>query len=129
MRNRSARWLCSSLTSASISDDGAATGPSAYASANLFSRRGSRGPRSRFGGGEEQPGETAGRAEPRLWRQRFGADPSIMGRDILIDSEARKGWRNAAHVQFPRPGHSSDSLCFDRGNAAALGVAGNGVKS
>ena len=64
----------------------------AYVSANIFSTLGSTAIVGRtFRPAEEQPGDSAVVViSHALWRQRFGADPGIVGRDVLIDSEPRK---------------------------------------
>jgi predicted permease len=95
-----------------------------YVSANLFATLGISPVLGRaFRAGEEQPGESGVVVlSYALWRQRFGADRSIVGRDILIDSETRK----VVGVMPPTFNFPSARIqlwipyAFDRGNAAAL---------
>ena len=96
----------------------------AYLSANVFSLLGVSPALGRgFRAAEEQAGESAvvvlGHA---LWRQRFGGDSSIIGRDILIDSEPRRVVGVMPPTfNFPLAGTELwVPYTFDRGNAAAL---------
>jgi putative ABC transport system permease protein len=60
-------------------------------SANLFSTLGVPPALGRmFRADEELPGARGVIISHALWRQRFGADPQVVGREILIDSEPRE---------------------------------------
>jgi putative ABC transport system permease protein len=62
----------------------------AVVSANLFSTLGVGVMTGRaFTAADEQPGERAVLLSHALWRERFGADASIVGREILVDGESR----------------------------------------
>ena len=71
--------------------DGAERVTGAVVSANLFSTLGVEVLIGRaFTTADERPGERAVLVlSHALWRQRFGADASIVGRDILVDGESR----------------------------------------
>lgn len=96
----------------------------AYASANLFSTLGiSAGLGRTLRPAGEQPGEShvvvLGHA---LWRQRFGADARIIGRDILIDSEPHEVV-GVMPPTFNFPTARTQlwiPYAFDRSDAAAL---------
>jgi putative ABC transport system permease protein len=96
----------------------------AYVSANFFSTLGISAIVGRtFRSTEEQPGESAVVVlSHALWRQRFGADAGIVGREVLIDSEPRK----VVGVMPPTFNFPSASTqlwvpyAFDRRNSAAL---------
>jgi putative ABC transport system permease protein len=96
----------------------------AYVSANLFSTLGISAILGRtLRAAEEEPGETAVVVlSHALWRQRFGADAGIIGRDVLIDSEPRK----VVGVMPPTFNFPSARTqlwipyAFDRRDAAAL---------
>ena len=108
-----------------LSDGGGAervTG--AYASANLFSTLGiaavvGRGLRPAE---EQADGSGVVVLSHALWRQRFGGDAGIIGRDILIDSEPRRVVGVMPPTfNFPTGGTQLwIPYTFDRGNAAAL---------
>jgi predicted permease len=96
----------------------------AHVSANLFSTLGIQAARGRgFLPTEEQPGaDRVVVLSHALWRQRFGAEPGVIGRDIEIDGEPRRvvGVMPPA-FSFPSP--DTDvwmPYAFDRGNPAAL---------
>lgn len=96
----------------------------AYVSANLFSTLGISAIAGRtLRAVEEQPGESAVVVlSHALWRQRFGADAGVVGRDVLIDSEPRR----VVGVMPPTFNFPSASTqlwvpyAFDRRNSAAL---------
>ena len=96
----------------------------AYVSANLFSTLGI----SAFAGrtlraAEEQPGESAAVVlSHALWRQRFGADATVVGRAVLIDSEPRRVV-GVMPPTFRFPSASTQlwvPYSFERRNSAAL---------
>jgi putative ABC transport system permease protein len=63
----------------------------AEVSANLFSTLGVMPALGRtFRADEERPGGRGVVISHALWRQRFGADPNLIGREILIDSQPRE---------------------------------------
>jgi putative ABC transport system permease protein len=79
----------------------------AYASTNLFSTLGA-GPLfgRTFLPAEEEPGDDrVVILSHDLWRQRFGADPQVLGREILVDGEPHTvvGVMQA-HFHFPAAG-------------------------
>ncbi|MGH8176770.1 MAG: ABC transporter permease [Steroidobacter sp.] len=73
--------------------------------------------------GEEQPGESGVvMLSHALWRQRFGADARIIGRDVLIDSEPRRVV-GVMPSTFNFPSARTQlwiPYAFDRRDAAAL---------
>lgn len=96
----------------------------AYLSANLVSTLGVSAVLGRgFREAEEQAGESGVVVlSHAMWRQRFGGDASIIGRDVLIDSEPRRVV-GVMPSTFNFPSASTQlwiPYTFDRGNAAAL---------
>ena len=75
-----------------LSDSGGAERVSgAQVSANVFSTLGVAAALGRtFRADEELPGARAVVISHSLWRQRLGADPNVIGREILIDSQPRE---------------------------------------
>ena len=96
----------------------------AYVSANFFTTLGISASVGRtFRSTEEQPGESAVVVlSHALWRQRFGADAGIVGRDVLIDSEPRTVV-GVMPPTFHFPSARTQlwiPYAFDRRNSAAL---------
>ena len=128
---RCARWRSIARPSDSICRmrGGAERLTGTHVSANLFSTLGVTPALGRtFRADEELPGARAVVISHALWRQRFGADPHVVGREILIDSQPREivGVMPATFA-FP----SADTqlwmpFAFDRAAAAALWGGGQG---
>jgi putative ABC transport system permease protein len=96
----------------------------AQVSANLFSVLGISAARGRgFLPAEEQPAESRVVViSHALWRQRFGGDASIVGRDIEIDGVPRRVV-GVMPPAFSFPSAATDlwiPYAFNRGNAGAL---------
>jgi predicted permease len=96
----------------------------AHVSANLFSTLGIQAAHGRgFLPDEEQPGRSQVVVlSYALWRQRFGAEASVIGRDIAIDGEPRRVI-GVMPPSFNFPSPDTDlwiPYTFDRSDAAAL---------
>jgi putative ABC transport system permease protein len=94
-----------------------------HVSANLFSTLGVAPALGRtFRADEELPGARAVVISHALWRQRFGADPNVIGREILIDSLPRE-IIGVMPATFAFPSFDTQlwmPFAFDRAAAGAL---------
>ena len=94
--------------------------PVQFISGSLFSILGVRPAVGRdFTAQEDAPGARTVTISDRLWRQRFGADPSIVNKTITLDGASeRGGGRHAGGVLDPRHGRGR----VDDGRFAAGGA-------
>jgi putative ABC transport system permease protein len=116
------------LRAASLADPGAPAelASSALATANFFSLLGVQIELGRaFRPGEDTPGrDKVVILSPRVWRNRYGADPGILGHTVRIDGEPHEiigilpasfnDWRHLGGIDFFRPLALTPAQAADR---------------